>query len=33
MYSFESIAYAQDLIEEWRHDYNDRRAAPFLIVR
>lgn len=25
VYSFESIAHAQDLIETWRRDYNDRR--------
>ncbi len=25
VYSFESIAHAQDLIEAWRRDYNDRR--------
>ena len=25
VYSFESIAHDQDLIEEWRRDYNDRR--------
>ncbi len=25
VYSFESIAHAQDLIERWRRDYNDRR--------
>jgi len=25
VYSFESIAHAQDLIGAWRHDYNDRR--------
>lgn len=25
VYSFESIAHAQDLIEAWRRDYNGRR--------
>jgi len=25
VHSFESIAHAQALIEEWRHDYNDQR--------
>jgi putative transposase len=25
VYSFESIAHAQELIEGWRRDYNDRR--------
>ena len=25
VFSFESIAHAQDLIETWRRDYNDRR--------
>jgi putative transposase len=25
VYSFESIAHAQELIEEWPRDYNDRR--------
>jgi transposase InsO family protein len=25
VYSFASVPHAQDLIEAWRHDYNERR--------
>lgn len=25
VYSFESLAHAQDLLEAWRREYNDRR--------